>query len=96
MFLHFYFRLINNHSFNSSFQNIFESGFNLKKATQKRPNKENIVSNSQWDTCVILEETQTDITTHSEFGKFDFQVICTLNNKYTIHILFFIFDTIIT
>lgn len=69
------FRLIDR-SFNSSFQNIFESGFKLNKENnQKRPSEDSIVTNSQWDTCVSLEETQTDITTHSEFGKFDFQVI---------------------
>lgn len=68
------FRLIDR-SFNSQFQNIFESGFKLNKENnQKSPIEDSIITNSQWDTCVILEDTQTDITTHSEFGKFDFQV----------------------
>lgn len=69
---------------NSSWQNLIGSSF--KNLSNKRDNSDNsnidgsdsendeLIINSEWQQCKILQNRITNITTVDEYSKFDFQV----------------------
>lgn len=65
------------HVNNSSWHNIIESGFNgikIKDSSNINKNNDEIIHiNPEWDKCIVLENSQTNITTIDEYSKFDFQ-----------------------
>lgn len=60
---------------NLTWQNLIESGLSAIKSKQvDLLQNDEYIQNTDWEKCIVLDKATTNITTITEYEKFDFQV----------------------